>query len=122
MSKLALLNVCLNKLGFELTHYNTSSSSLLRRRAMFDKYGVDLIIDVGANTGIYGLDVRRSGYRGRIVSFEPLNDIFRKLKENTAKDAAWEANNYALGSEDGKQFINVSANSHSSSVLEILDA
>jgi FkbM family methyltransferase len=122
MNKLDLLNSLLHKFGFELMRYNKGTISILRRKAILEKYNVDLIIDVGANTGIYGKETRQFGFKGEIVSFEPVADAFEKLVKNTKNDLKWKAYNFALGSENGKQVINISANSHSSSILEILDA
>jgi FkbM family methyltransferase len=121
MGKLDRLNSLLHKLGFEILHYNKATNSVLRRKAIFDKYNVDLVIDVGANTGIYGKEIRRAAYESRIISFEPLTDAFKKLEKNKDKDAKWSVYNFALGAENGNQVINISANSHSSSILEILD-
>jgi FkbM family methyltransferase len=121
MGKLDRLNSFLQRFGFELTRYNRGTSPALRRKAYFDKYNVDLIIDVGANTGIYGRELRTHGYKGRIVSFEPLKDVFEKLKTSARNDSIWQLKNYALGAENASQVINVAANSHSSSILEILD-
>ena len=121
MGKLDRLNSFLQKLGFELTRYNKGTSAALRRKAIFDRYAVDLIIDVGANTGIYGCEVRSTGFKEKVVSFEPLREVFEKLKSKAKADANWQVFNYALGADNGSQFINVSANSHSSSILDILD-
>jgi FkbM family methyltransferase len=115
------LNSLIRSLGFELARYNKGTSGALRRNSILEKFGVDLILDVGANTGIYGKESRASGYQGQIVSFEPLAEAFAKLLKNTEGDAKWNVHNFALGFEDKKQMINVSANSHSSSILDILD-
>ena len=121
MGKLDRLNSILHKSGFEIARYNKGTNGILRRKAIIENYGVDLIIDVGANTGIFGKELRQIGYRERIVSFEPLANAFAKLAGVTEKDEKWEAFHYALGAEKGKQMINISGNSHSSSFLEILD-
>jgi FkbM family methyltransferase len=121
MGKLDKLNSVLHKTGFEVTRYNKGTNGLLRRKAMVERYGIDLIIDVGANTGVYGKEMRAVGYNGKIISFEPLLDAFQKLSITAVGDGNWEINNFALGAEKAKQLINISANSHSSSILEILD-
>lgn len=121
MGKLDILNTSLHKLGFEVVHYNKGTNSHLRRKAMFEKYQIDLILDVGANTGIFGKEVRNMAYRGDLISFEPLQAAFDKLSKAAENDPGWKTYNYALGAECGKQVINISANSHSSSILDILD-
>jgi FkbM family methyltransferase len=121
MGKLDLLNSLLHRFDFEVTRYNKGTNNVLRRSAILKKHNVNLIIDVGANTGFFGNEIRQSGYIGQIISFEPLRDAFEKLKEASNSDANWKAYNYALGAENSTQQINISANSHSSSILEILD-
>ena len=37
---------------------------------------VSNVIDVGANVGQFGLDIRRHGFKGQIVSYEPVNETF----------------------------------------------
>jgi FkbM family methyltransferase len=78
---------------------------------------VDVVLDVGANEGLFGLRLRRLGYRGRIVSFEPLSQAFAKLEAASAEDPAWECRRLALGARSGTATLNVAANWASSSLL-----
>lgn len=122
MGKLEQVNTVLHRLGFEVARYNKGTNGTLRRKAILENFAVDLIIDIGANTGIYGKECRSTGYKGCIVSFEPLKEAFAKLEKNTENDPNWIVYNFALGAENTNQQINISANSHSSSILNILDA
>lgn len=84
----------------------------------FDAFGVDLVLDVGANVGQFGQQLRQAGYRGRIVSFEPLSAAHAGLRAAAAKDSAWIVHERcALGDRDGTTTINIAGNSVSSSVL-----
>lgn len=71
------------------------------------RYRVNCVLDVGANTGQYAKMLRRAGYQGHIVSFEPVPAAFAKLDAAAAKDPRWTAYPYALGSADGHTDINV---------------
>ena len=68
--------------------------------AVLDKYRVNLVLDVGANRGQYAKRLRRAGYRGRIASFEPVPDVFERLRQAAAGDPRWSVHPYALGRED----------------------
>lgn len=59
--------------------------------------GVDLLIDVGANEGQFVSRIRRAGFEGRVVSFEPLPAAFARLAEGAAADPNWECLPVALG-------------------------
>jgi FkbM family methyltransferase len=83
-------------------------------------FHIDVVIDVGANRGQYGAMLRRFGYQGRIISFEPLSEPFEILRRRAAADALWTAFPYALGDEDATVTINVSGNEASSSILPML--
>jgi FkbM family methyltransferase len=75
--------------------------------ALLERYRVNCVFDVGANTGQYGKGLRRFGYTGRIVSFEPVADTFAKLRRAAEKDPDWQVYNFALGREDSVQSIHV---------------
>jgi FkbM family methyltransferase len=83
---------------------------------------IDLVIDVGANIGQFGEELRKYGYRERIVSLEPLSAPFAELMRKCARDSKWTAHHLAVGAQNGEAYINVSANSFSSSLLEVLPA
>jgi len=84
---------------------------------------IDLIIDVGANDGQFGFELIRSGYKGKIISIEPLKEAYRVLKNNSRNYPSWTIfPQMALGARNGSTFINVSQNSVSSSLLDILPA
>jgi FkbM family methyltransferase len=82
---------------------------------------VDVVFDVGANSGQYTTGLRRAGFNGRIVSFEPLLGPFSLLESKASKDPFWDCQRCALGDFDGTISINVAGNAgESSSVLPML--
>jgi len=77
----------------------------------------DLALDVGANLGQFAQELRRLGYRGRLVSFEPIPGAFRTLTAAAASDPLWDVRNIAVGAADGEATMNVASNVASSSIL-----
>jgi FkbM family methyltransferase len=93
-----------------------------RRQAMLARHQVDLVLDVGAADGGYGRSLRKFGYTGRIVSFEPLSATYTALSTTLHNDPTWSAHQLALGAESGQATINVASNRASSSFRDMLDA
>jgi FkbM family methyltransferase len=84
-----------------------------------DNRRINLVLDVGANTGQFGRSLRDRGYAGRIISFEPVNEAFKEL-ENTARgDDLWTIFKFAMGASSGVMTINVSKNSEFSSFNDL---
>lgn len=83
---------------------------------------VDTVLDVGANVGQYGQHLRELGFRGRIVSFEPLTVPRGRLQTLAANDPLWTvAPQMAIGEQEGNVTINVASNGGaSSSILPML--
>jgi len=71
-------------------------------KAFLRNWNIDCVLDVGANLGQYALELRRIGYRGRIISFEPDPRVYEQLARRSAADPAWDALHVALGSRTGK--------------------
>jgi FkbM family methyltransferase len=108
-----------NRLGYDIQPYRPEgvTPEQSRRAKLLASTGVNLVLDVGASTGRWASELRHSGYRGRIVSFEPLSKTYRSLEAASADDPDWECRRVALGSEDGSAEINVAGNFDSSSLL-----
>jgi FkbM family methyltransferase len=84
----------------------------------FSRLDVQTILDVGANAGQYGRRVRSFGYRGRIVSFEPLREPSARLRQAAADAPPWDCFQVALGAQQERRAIHVSTGSDFSSFLE----
>jgi len=96
-------------------------SYLLQNRIKLLKhFNITTILDVGANTGQFAYYTRKSGYQNRIVSFEPLSSAFTILNQFAKNDRNWQLVNCAIGNQDGKIEINISQNSQSSSILDMM--
>lgn len=78
---------------------------------------IDVVLDVGGNVGQFGASLRRKGYRGKIVSFEPIASVYQVLAARAEADGDWETNNFALGANPESLDINVSEASVFSSIL-----
>lgn len=96
--------------------------SIGRRARLIRALKIDLVIDVGANTGQFGEEIRAAGYGGRILSVEPLSAAFAQLSAGARRDGNWSVLNCAVGEIEGESTLHVAANSASSSLLEMLPA
>lgn len=110
------------KFGIQISRYNAAESQQARLLRLLIWHRIDTVIDVGANDGGYGRFLRQAGYAGNILSFEPLNQPYQRLKIAATADKAWYvAPRMALGEKSGEIEINVASNSTSSSVLPMKD-
>ena len=74
---------------------------------VFRRLGINCVLDVGANEGQFAAGLRRAGYTGRIVSYEPVAHLVASLRRHARDDPAWLVEDCALGEEEGKAEINV---------------
>lgn len=78
---------------------------------------VSTVLDIGANVGQFGIDIRRYGFQGQIVSYEPVKISFDKLSKVAKKYEPWKTFQLGLGALESEYIINVSGNSGLSSSL-----
>jgi FkbM family methyltransferase len=109
-------------LGYDIVRYDYRQHNLARRTFLLNEFGITAVLDVGANAGQYGTQLRRLGYAGRMTSFEPLSAAFAMLQQRAGGDRNWKTVRLALGDRDGEATIHVAANSCSSSLLDMLPA
>lgn len=82
---------------------------------LFRLLEIDLVLDVGANAGQYHDMLRRTGYGGQIVSFEPNPVLASALAERAKVDGSWLVDNRALGSAPGSAQFHIMEDSEFSS-------
>jgi len=96
---------------------------MVRLSRLLAAIGTDLVIDVGANEGQFVAELREAGYRGRVVSIEPLAAAHDALCRNARFDREWKVlPRCALGSTPGTAVLRVAANSVSSSLRDMTEA
>ena len=124
----SIIKALIKTLGYNLTKINprfvtypkdqTNEGVLFQ--ILFNKH-IDLVLDVGANSGNWAIDLRNEGFNKKILSFEPVENEFNLLSKKCSNDTNWEAIKLAIGENNYKSKINISCNSVSSSLSDILD-
>lgn len=124
MSKLKLYKIksemALRKIGnkFGVDVKMTDEEILVKQ---IQHNNIDMIFDIGANVGQFGELIYKLGYKGKMVSFEPLQNAYNVLVTASKHYEGWmPAERCAIGDCDGEIEIHVSENSISSSALSML--
>ena len=78
----------LRRLGYDLHRFLPAASPDAALQKALSHFRIDLVLDVGANTGQFGKRLRTLGYAGEIISFEPLADAHALLQAAAAADPA----------------------------------
>jgi methyltransferase, FkbM family len=92
-----------------------------RKKKLIESFAIDTVLDVGASAGFFALEMRRElNFDGRIYSFEPLAKVFKQLEFRSKSDDLWEVFNFAIGDSCEERWINISENTFSSSLLDML--
>ncbi|MBS0364711.1 MAG: FkbM family methyltransferase [Proteobacteria bacterium] len=74
-------------------------------RTLLGKYQVDCVLDVGANMGQFHDFLLGAGWRGPVLSFEPVSTYYSAIAARAGGN--WRCFNYALGNEDARLEIKV---------------
>ncbi len=125
IAKLLLMNSRVQKQLRSWGYNITSDSAVVHNRfelslqSVLKLYGITCIIDVGANTGQFAKMCRRIGFRGKIVSFEPVSSNYTELSAAARLSPPWSVHALALGDMCGTMPINVSKMNVFSSFLPL---
>ena len=104
--------------SIKCTHYVGDFVFADHLARLFDRLEVGCVLDVGAFNGLYHDFLRDMvGYRGLIISFEPVRKYAEALKRDSARDPQWVICDFALGSEDSHGTFNVMRAGNFSSFL-----
>jgi FkbM family methyltransferase len=116
MTLLHRVRFAARRLGIDVARYPQETDDF-RTVRLLERHRIDVVLDVGAHTGGYAAGLRSQGYRGRIVSFEPVAELHSRLSARAARDRLWTVHRMALGAAPGAAAINVSGNEGASSSL-----
>lgn len=109
------VNRALRRVDLHLARWRTTVRA--RRVMLLASLSISQLVDVGANEGQYALDLRECGYRGRIISCEPLLAAYEVAVAAARSDPDWTVHRIALGSHDGEVELGVSGFNQYSSLL-----
>ncbi len=93
-------------------------TELIHLKALLALTRINCVLDVGANRGQFSHELRAIGYRGLIVSFEPVESEYRSMQTRFADDRAWIGRQFALGSAPATLTMRVPKLTVMSSLLE----
>jgi FkbM family methyltransferase len=111
-----------NRLGYDVVKRRNSNDTLASHLInVFSVKNIDCVLDVGANSGQYGKFLREIGFKGHIVSFEPVKSVFDQLEAAAKSDSKWICYHLALGEQKEDKTINVYSSTVFSSFLEATD-
>lgn len=88
-------------------------------RDLLAKHRIGCVLDVGANTGQFAQSLRKLGYQGRIVSFEPMDQARAQLERAASSDPRWEVLPVALGREHAELNLQIFADDTFSSLHDM---
>ncbi|MGC8989709.1 MAG: FkbM family methyltransferase [Verrucomicrobiia bacterium] len=106
-------------LSFDLGNFAHKYAFGCHLAELFARLGVDCVLDVGGYTGLYRDFLRTEvGYRGLIVTFEPVPDHIEVLKRRAQRDSAWVIYGVALGPQRGEGILHLMNQGDFTSFLE----
>ena len=89
----------------------------LHLRRFLPHFGIDCVFDVGANRGQYATMLRQDlGYKGPIISYEPIPEMAKALRAASAHDPDWHVEELALDREPGPATFHVMVENQFSSL------
>lgn len=116
--KLFILSL-FKKLGLIVKLNTPKNNETLLLNYLIKQKKIQTVLDVGANKGQFASTILKHHPRLNVISFEPLSEAYEQLVSKSKPYENWHTFNYAIGSKSSEEEINVSENSHSSSLLEI---
>lgn len=98
---------CVRAFGLDVIQWPVRDSFQWKLLQLFHRLEINCVLDVGANHGQYAQSLRAYGYRGDIISFEPVPEVFEALQRTMAGDARWRGHPWALGEAEAELEIHV---------------
>lgn len=107
------------RMGVAIERYPPPGSFERQLRDYLQQMQINLVLDVGAFIGNYARKLREVGYRGRIISFEPVPASYEQLHAARYDDPLWTGQPFGLSDENRDAFINVHSRGDFNSLLTL---
>jgi FkbM family methyltransferase len=122
-SLLSFANRFFRSFGVELAKHPSPASLDWHIKTIVEYRNVNCVLDVGANRGQFAERLRQLGYRGWILSFEPVPEAFESLSRRFRNDERWRGFPIALGNCDEiRPFHIAGGDAQASSFLDFNEA
>jgi FkbM family methyltransferase len=106
-------------MGFDLRRWPEPNPAVTYFAAAVRTGNVNVVFDIGANTGQFATGLRAAGYEGTILSFEPCAEARVALNRASHMDAGWLVHADALGDRDGSAALTIFNRTDMCSILPI---
>ena len=114
-----LVKLCARRFGIFISYYPPPGSFERYLRDYLSHLGINVVLDVGAYIGNYARELRQAGYRGRIISFEPVPASYEQLKASMHHDSLWCGQPFGLSDENREALINTHSKGNFNSLLPL---
>jgi FkbM family methyltransferase len=86
-------------------------------KEFLDLKRINCVLDVGAFAGGFASVLRSSGFKGTIISFEPVPSSYALLQQHMGHDPLWSGHQYGLSDASGESIINTYSHGDFNSLL-----
>ena len=106
-------------LGVAVSRYPPPGSLMRHLRDYLLQMEINVALDVGANVGNYAKLLREVGYKGKIISFEPVPSTYEELQQAMHSDPLWFGQRVGLSDENREALINTYSDGLFNSLLSL---
>lgn len=114
-----VVRLCARKMGIAISYYPPPGSFARQLRDFLLQMEINVVLDVGAFIGDYPIELREAGYRGRIISFEPVPASYDRLYARMRHDSLWCGQPFGLSDDNREAIINTYARGDFNSLLNL---
>ena len=116
---LSLVKRSAQKIGIAINFYPPPGSFERQLRDLLAQMEINVMLDVGAFVGNYAKELRDVGYKGRIISFEPVPASYDQLKARMQHDPLWFGQQFGLSDENRQAQMNTFGRGDFNSLLTL---
>jgi FkbM family methyltransferase len=107
------------KMGIAVDFYPPPGSFRRQLRDLLAQMKINVVLDVGAYIGNYAAELRAIGYKGKIISFEPVPASYEQLQARMRHDRFWSGQPFGLSDETREAVMNTFSRGDFNSLLTL---